>query len=147
RTAGSGSLWGGVVGGFFADVVMGANGGHATGPGILVGSSIGATVGLAGGAYFANKHELTRGDVALIDTFAGMGTAGGLTIGMLMQPAQPEAYALNAALGAVGGVIVGIVVAPQTNTTPRRMMRVAGLAAAGGAVPLVILAAGPHKSG
>jgi hypothetical protein len=147
RTTGSGSVWGGVAGGFFADVVLGSNGGHTTAPGVLIGSSIGATVGLAGGAYYARRHELTRGDVALIDTLAGMGTVGGLTIGMLMQPAQPEAYSLNAVIGAVGGVVVGVVAAPQTNTTPRRMLRVAGVAAAGGAVPLVILAAGPHRSG
>jgi hypothetical protein len=147
RTAGSGSLWGGVIGGFFADVVQGGNGGHTTGAGVLGGASIGATVGLAGGAYYADKHELTRGDVALVDTFAGMGAVGGLTVGMLMQPAQPEAYSLNSVLGTAAGVIAGIVVAPDTNTTPRRMLRVAGLSALGGALPLALLAADPSSSG
>jgi hypothetical protein len=65
---------------------------------------------------------------------------GGLTIGMLMQPAESEAYSLNAALGVAGGVIAGYIAAPQTNTTPRRMLRVAGLAAAGGAAPFLVYA-------
>jgi hypothetical protein len=66
---------------------------------------------------------------------------------MLMQPAQKGGYAINSFLGAGAGVIAGVILAPQTNTTPWRMVRVAGLAAAGGAVPLLILAGGPHDSG
>src|SRR5690606_26528065 len=76
-----------------------------------------------------------------VDTLAGIGTVGGLTMGMLMQPAQPEAYAVNSIIGAAGGVIAGIVAAPNTNTTPRRMLRVAGLSAAGGAVPFLLYGA------
>ena len=64
---------------------------------------------------------------------------------MLMQPAQSEAYSFNAALGAAAGVVTGVIAGPQTNTTPRRMLRVAGIAAAGGAVPFLILAADPHS--
>jgi len=140
RTVGSGTLWGGVAGMFFAEAVMGANGGEVTAPGIFLGGSIGATVAGAGGVALASKKKLTRGDVALVDTFAGMGAVGGLTIGMLMQPAQNEAYSVNAVLGTAAGVVVGLVAAPQTNTTPRRMLRVAGLAAAGGALPFLLYA-------
>ncbi|HSD86728.1 MAG TPA: hypothetical protein VLB44_04410, partial [Kofleriaceae bacterium] len=53
---------------------------------------------------------------------------------------------VNSILGASGGVIVGLVAAPQTNTTPRRMIRVAGLAAAGGAAPFLLYAAIYDKS-
>jgi hypothetical protein len=147
RTAGSGSVWGAVIGAFFTDVVTGANDAHATGSDIMGGAAVGTTIGVAAGAYYAHQHQLTRGDVALVDTLAGIGTVGGLTLGMLMQPAQPEAYSLNAALGAAAGVVAGVVAAPQTNTTPARMLRVAGLSAAGGAVPLLLLAAGPSHSG
>lgn len=146
RTVGSGSVWGGVVGGLFADVVQGANGGTVTARGVLVGASVGSTIGLLGGLSMASDHRLTRGDVALVDTLAGLGTAGGLTIGLVMQPAQKEAYSLNAVLGAAGGVIAGLVAAPQTNTTPRRMLRVAGLAAAGGVLPFLVYAVLPKKS-
>jgi hypothetical protein len=137
RTAGSFSVWGGVAGGMFGDVAkkQGSSSRH-----VLVGASIGATVGLAGGVLVARKNQYTPGDIALVDTFAGMGAVGGITLGMLMQPAESEAYSLNSALGAAGGVVVGLIAAPQTNTTPRRMLRVAGLAAAGGAVPFLLYA-------
>ena len=140
RTVGAGTVWGGVAGLFFAESVMGANGGDVTAPGVLLGGAIGATVGGAGGVALAYQKKLTRGDVALVDTFAGMGAVGGLTIGMLMQPAQDEAYSVNAMLGIGAGIAVGLVAAPQTNTTPRRMLRVAGLAAAGGALPFLLYA-------
>jgi hypothetical protein len=140
RTAGSLSLWGGAVGGLFAGAVSGADEGPPSAKGIMLGASIGETVGLAAGVALARKRKFTRGDVALVDTLAGIGTAGGLTMGMLMQPAEPEAYAVNAIIGAAGGVVVGMIAAPQSNTTPRRMLRVAGLAAAGGALPFLLYA-------
>jgi hypothetical protein len=59
---------------------------------------------------------------------------------MIMQPQQKEAYSVNAIIGTGLGVLVGYIAAPQTNTTPRRMLRVAGLAAAGGAVPFLLYA-------
>jgi hypothetical protein len=147
RTVGAGTVWGGVIGGMFAGTVQGANGGDVNGSGVLVGASIGATVGGLVSLGIAKDHKLTTGDVALVDTFAGMGTLGGLTIGMLMQPAQREAYSLNAAVGATAGVIVGYIAAPQTNTTERRMVRVAGLTLAGGAVPFLLYAGIHDKHG
>jgi hypothetical protein len=140
RTAGSLSVWGGAMGGMFAGAVSGAGDGTPSAKGVLLGVSIGSTVGLAGGGALAREKRLTRGDVALVDTLAGIGTVGGLTMGMLMQPAQPEAYAVNSILGAAGGVIAGIIAGPNTNTTPRRMLRVAGTAAIGGAAPFLLYA-------
>ena len=138
RTTGAGTVWGGVLGGFFADAVTV---GPTSGRQVLIGAAIGATLGGAGGAFLAHGKKLTRGDVALVDTFAGAGLFGSLVIGMLMQPAKSEAYSINALLGTTGGVIVGLIAAPQTNTTPRRMLRVAGLGALGGALPFLLYAA------
>lgn len=146
RTAGSAAVWGGVIGGAFTVAGQGEGMGHATPRGAMVGGAIGATVGMFAGGLYATKDTLTRGDVALVDTMAGIGAVGGITIGLLMQPAQNEAYALNAGFGAAAGVITGLVAAPKTNTTPRRMLRVAGLAAAGGALPMLIFAGG-HSPG
>src|SRR5689334_22813684 len=137
RTAGAASVWGGVIGGFFADSVK-TDG--TTGREVMVGASIGATVGLAGGVLLARRNKLTAGDVALVDTFAGMGAVGGLTLGMLMQPVESEAYSVNSIIGTAGGVLVGLIAAPQTNTTQRRMLRVAGASALGGAIPFLLYA-------
>jgi hypothetical protein len=140
RTAGSYTNWGGVAGGLFGGAVTGAGNDSPTATGVLVGASIGSTVGLGIGVAFARGHKFTRGDVALSDTLAGIGAVGGLTLGMVMQPAQPEAYAVNSMVGIASGLVVGLVAGPQTNTTPRRMLRVAGLSAAGGAVPFLLYA-------
>jgi len=138
RTVGSASVWGGMVGGLAGD--LGKTDG-TTARHVLVGASIGSTAALVGGGLLARKNNYTPGDIALIDTLAGIGTAGGMTIGMLMQPAQTEAYSLNSILGATAGVITGLVAAPQTNTTPRRMVRVAGAAGIGAAAPFLLYAA------
>ena len=142
RTIGSGTVWGGVIGGLFADITTGTGvGSSGTSPRqVLIGASIGATVGAAGGYGLARQKKLTRGDVALVDTLTGIGTWGGLTVGMLMQPAQSEAYDVNAVIGATGGIIAGLVAANKTNTTPRRMLKVAEYAAIGGAAPFVLYA-------
>jgi len=137
-TAGAGSAWFGIMGGLVADAVKTEG---TTARQVLVGSSIGSTIGLAAGAALATRDNYTTGDIALVDTLAGIGVAGGFTVGMLMQPAESEAYSVNAVLGGAAGIVVGLVAAPNTNTTPRRMVRVAGLAAAGGAAPFLLYAA------
>jgi hypothetical protein len=138
RTVGAATVWGGVIGGLFGDI---AKTDGTTAREVLVGASVGSTIAGLGGYALMRRTQLTRGDVALIDTLAGIGGAGGLTIGMVMQPVESEAYSLNAAIGIAGGVLAGYILAPQTNTTPRRMLRVAGFAAAGGAVPFLLYAA------
>jgi hypothetical protein len=142
RTVGAATVWGGAVGGLIGDIARTEG---TTAREVLVSASVGATVAGLGGYAMMRNMELTRGDVALVDTFAGIGAVGGLTIGMLMQPAQGEAYSLNSVLGIAGGIAVGLIAAPQTNTTPRRMLRVAGLAALGGGAPF-LLYAGIHDS-
>ncbi len=138
RTVGTATVWGGAIGGLFGDI---ADLDHTTARQVLLGATLGSTVAGLGGYALARDNRLTRGDVALIDTLAGIGGASGLTLGMLMQPAHTEAYSLNAVLGVAGGVITGYIAAPMTNTTPRRMLRVAGFAAAGGAAPFLLYAA------
>lgn len=137
RTVGSATVWGGIIGGLFGDI---ANTDGTSAREVMVGGAIGSTIAGLGGYAMSREHKLTRGDVALVDTLAGIGAAGGLTIGMVMQPAKSEAYSLNSVIGIAGGAIVGYVAAPQTNTTQRRMLRVAALAAAGGAAPFLLYA-------
>src|SRR5262249_15701345 len=138
RTVGAATVWGGVIGGLFGDIAK-LNG--TTAREVLVAASLGPTVAGAASVGLGRENKLTRGDVALIDTLAGMGAVGGLTVGMVMQPVHGEAYSLNSVLGIAGGTLAGYIAAPMTNTTPRRMLRVAGLAAAGGAAPFLLYAA------
>jgi hypothetical protein len=112
---------------------------------VLVPASITATLAGLGAYSMTRTQNLTRGDVALVDTLAGIGAAGGFAIGMVMQPAETEAYSLNSVLGIAGGVALGVIFAPMTSTTPRRMVRVAGFAAIGGAAPF-LLYAGIHSA-
>jgi hypothetical protein len=137
RTVGSTSVWGGVMGAFLADAV---DPDGTRGRDVLLGAAIGEGVGALAGVGIASQKRFTVGDVALTDTLAGMGTIGGLTIGMLMQPAQGEAYSVNALLGAGAGYLVGYVAGPLSNTTPRRVARIAGGAAIGGAAPFLLYA-------
>jgi len=155
RTVGAATFWGGVLGGMLGFAIDNAcndptvckgSGSSISASAVLAGTALGSSAGLIAGFGFAKDKKLTRGDVALIDTFAGMGTVGGLTLGMLMQPAQKGGYAVNSFIGGAAGLVTGVILAPQTNTTPRRVLRIAGLAAAGGAVLFVILAADPHSS-
>ncbi|MFN0245748.1 MAG: hypothetical protein ACKV2T_02495 [Kofleriaceae bacterium] len=138
RTVGSGTAWGGVVGGFFGDAVKksGTKARH-----VLVGASIGSTIGGLAGVGVASQKRFTRGDVALVDTFAGIGALGGLTLGMLMQPAEGEAYSVNAIVGATAGWVTGFIAGPLTDTTPKRMSRVMFASALGGSVPFLLYAA------
>lgn len=142
RMIGSATIWGGMVGGLFGDVAK-TQGTSARE--VLVPASITATLAGLGAYSITRTQKLTRGDIALIDTLAGIGAVGGFAVGMVMQPAETEAYSLNSALGIVGGVALGAIFAPMTNTTPRRMVRVAGFAAIGGAAPF-LLYAGIHSA-
>jgi len=138
RTVGAATVWGGAIGGLFGDVAKTTS---TSAREVLVAASIGSTIAGLGGYAFSRTSTLTRGDIALVDTLAGVGAAGGLTVGLIMQPAETEAYSLNAAFGVAGGVVVGVLLAPRIDATPRRMTRVAGLAAAGGAAPFLLYAA------
>jgi hypothetical protein len=142
RMIGSATVWGGMIGGLFGDISKTEG---TTAREVLVPASVTATLAGLGAYAVARTQKLTRGDVALIDTLAGMGAVGGFSIGLAMQPAETEAYSLNAAFGIAGGVVLGVVFAPMTNTTPRRMVRVASLAGIGAAAPF-LLYAGIHSA-
>ena len=137
RSIASGVVWGGAMGGLFADAVKvdGTKASH-----VALGAGIGAAIGGVAGYGIGKKRHPTRGDAALVDTLAGIGGAGGFTLGMLMQPVETEAYSVNAIIGIASGLLVGYIAAPQTNTTERRMLRVAGISLAGGALPFLLYA-------
>ena len=139
----SGAVWGAAIGAAIGDAAVVDD---TTPKHVAIGAGVGLAVGGLAGWGLARKRQQTSGDVALMDTLAGIGGAGGLTLGMLMQPAEAEAYSINAALGIAGGLLVGYIAAPQTNTTERRMLRVAGISVLGGALPFLLYAGIYDKS-
>jgi len=135
RIVGSATTWGGVVGGLFGDIAKTEG---TTGREVLMAATAGSTLVGLGGVALARISRFTRGDVAMVDTFAGIGAISGLTLGMVMQPVETEAYSLNAVLGITAGAALAMVAAPQTSATPRRMARVAGVSAIGAAAPFLL---------
>jgi hypothetical protein len=137
RTITSGAMIGAVTGGLFADVID--VDGSSTGE-IALGVGLGSLVGVGGGIVAARADQLSTGDVAIMDSFALYGIAGGLALGAAMQPAEDEAYSLNAVLGGAGGWVAGALLGPKIDASPRRVAAMAlGALALGGAPWLVYL--------
>ena len=109
--------------------------------GILGGALLGGLGGLALGAAFRNSDWMTSDDITVIDSFAGMGLFGALSLGALMQPQEGEAYSINAVFGIGGGALVGYMTAKRRDITSRRMARVDLYALAGGLTPWLIFMA------
>jgi hypothetical protein len=140
RAVGAGTTWGAVAFGLFTDAVGGSDK-PTTHDEVFVGSGVGALVGTFGAAVYAdNHHDLTTGDVTLIDSLASIGLVGGVDVGELMQPYSTEAYSLNAALGVAGGVVVGMYAAPRVELSTRRLVRVDAAAAVGAGAPWLLYA-------
>jgi hypothetical protein len=143
-------VMGALIGGFIGDAatadlepseVDGDPVGEEDSGGILAGALIGGLGGLAVGAAFRKSEWMTTDDIAVIDSFAGMGLFGSLSLGALMQPEEGEAYSINAIFGVAGGALVGYMTAKKRDISARRMGRVDLYALAGGLAPWLIFAA------
>jgi hypothetical protein len=108
-----------------------ADGQDATGTSLFRYAAVGGLVG-AGAGVWAGRRDPDPGDVALVNSLMLYGTAGGLLLGVAMDPPREEAYSLNAILGNAAGVVGGLTLAPKMATSRRRMVR-ADLGAALGA--------------
>jgi len=146
---------GGVVGGFFGDAVTadtepvevdGDPVGEEDSAGIVGGVLLGAVGGLAFGMAMRNNDWMNRDDLTVIDSFTAYGLVGSLSLGALMDPAEGEAYSVNAVIGTAGGLITGLVVAKNNDISSRRMARVDLWAAAGALTPWLIFAAADGDS-
>jgi hypothetical protein len=134
-TIGSGSLLGATVVGLFADTL---DVGGTTAREIAIGVAIGTVAGAAGGIMLARAERLSTGDVALMDSFAMYGVLGGLTLGAAMQPAEDEAYSLNAVIGGIAGWLAGAGLGPRIDASPKRVSRMVLGAAIGGGTPWLL---------
>jgi hypothetical protein len=141
---------GGVIGGFFGDVVTAdIDGTEIDGDpedtedagGIVGGVLLGAVGGLALGMGLRKNEWMTRDDVTVIDSFTAFGMVGSLSLGAVMDPAETEAYSMNAVIGTGAGLVTGLLVAKKHEISSRRMARVDLWAAAGALAPWLIFTA------
>jgi hypothetical protein len=139
RAVASASVWGSVAVALLADAVTGAD--STDGNEIVRGAAIGTIAGTGVGILYARKVKPSVDDVAVINSFAAYGTVGGLLVGMAMDPPESEAYSLNAVIGMGAGVGIGAYLADKHDISRRRMLYIDLGAAAGAAVPLLLLAA------
>lgn len=128
----SAGSWGVYTVALFGDAVTGVDT-TTTNEGFKA-AAIGGAVGLGGGVLYAVRAEPTEADVSLTNSFGLYGTTTGLMLGVVMNPPESEAYSINGALGAVGGLGIGYWLSTRYEVSRRRMIRVdlgalAGLAA------------------
>jgi hypothetical protein len=140
---------GAVIGGFLGDVASadtkpseedGDPVNTESAGGVVAGVLLGGLAGLAVGAGFRNAQWMTTDDIAVIDSFAGMGMMGSLSLGGVMQPAEAEGYSMNAVIGTTVGTATGFYIAKNRNISGRRIGRVDLWAATGALVPWAIFA-------
>ncbi len=134
---GSGGVWGGVLGGFFADLVTGID--TTSVNDVYRGIGIGSLVGTGAGAYYALAARPSRNDLALTNSLGMYGGLGALLLSVAMDPATGEAYSLNAVFGAVGGLSIGLWASTKLDISRQRMLRIDLGALAGAAAPWILL--------
>ncbi|MEZ4366945.1 MAG: hypothetical protein R2939_11730 [Kofleriaceae bacterium] len=136
RLLGSAGVWGTVTLAAMADVVTGVDGTSASD--VAWGATLGGAAGLGLGYALHRRRAYTAGDVALMDAFAGIGTLGGLTLGLALAPVEGEGYSLNVAIGAAGGWLIGMAAAPSVEASPARVLRIGAHALTGAAAPWIL---------
>jgi hypothetical protein len=102
-------------------------------------ATISGAIGAGVGLWLVGKHP-KEGDVALTNSFGGYGLAGGLMLGVLMDPAQDRAYAVNGFLGASIGLGTGLYLAGTHDVSRLRMGYIDLGVGAGAATPWVLFA-------
>jgi hypothetical protein len=91
---------------------------------ILVGTIIGGGVGLAGGILAAALFDPSRGDAALVSTFANWGSMLSLGLAWLAMPDLPgrlEHWMIAGVVGLDAGLVAGIVSAVFLEVSPKRL--------------------------
>ena len=136
-TIGWSGVWAGAASGLLADLVTGVDDTDAGD--VFAGMALGGLVGTGAGWLLARKIDPSAGDVALVNSLGLFGATSSLLVGVGLDPAESEAYSLNALLGTALGLGAGMYMAPRVEVSRRRMLWVDLGAAAGALVPWIVL--------
>jgi hypothetical protein len=132
----SAGTWGAINLGYFGDAVTGVDSDNND---VWKFVAAGGLLGLGGGAWYAARARPSEGDVAFTNSLGMYGLAGGLLVGVGIQPPESEAYSINAMVGSVGGITVGLLLSDAVETSRRRTLFVDLYAAAGAVAPWLLL--------
>ncbi len=120
----------------FGNLVTGED---TTGNDIYKSMALGGLAGGGLGYWYAREYSPTEGSISVANTFSLLGTGTGLMLGVAMDPPRGDAYALNATLGSMAGIGLGIYFRNDIEATPKRMTMVNLGAIAGAAVPWILV--------
>lgn len=117
----SAQTWGGYNIGLFADALKTQG---TTANEVFTGVAIGGVLGMVAGSAYALKVKPSVNDVSMMNSFGGYGTLAGWMLGVAMDPPEGEAYNVNAMLGSVAGIGVGMYLASEYDVPRSRMLRI-----------------------
>jgi hypothetical protein len=100
--------------------------------------AIGGALGLGGG-YLWSRSKPSEADVSLTNSLGAYGSVAGLQLGAIIQPPESEAYTINAAVGAAGGLALGLFASSRVEISRRRMLRIDLGTLAGAAVAWAVV--------
>lgn len=131
----SGGLWGMYNGAHLGNLLAGED---SDGNDIYAGMAITGLLGSGIGYWYATNRDPSAGDLAFTNSLSFYGTAGGLLLGVAMDPPRGDAYSLNALAGSALGLGLGYYLEGR-EPTRRRMLKVDLGAVVGAAAPWILL--------
>jgi len=132
----SGSTWGTIELALFGDAVTGADSDPND---VWKFAAAGGLLGLGAGAWYAARFDPAEEDLVFVNSLGAIGASGGLLVGVGIQPPEREAYSINTLVGSLAGLGVGLALSDAVQVSSRRMLYVDLAAAAGAAVPWALL--------
>ena len=99
----------------------------------------GGALGAGAGIYYAKVAKPSEGDVAMTNSLGAYGTTAGLMVAVMMSPPRADAYSLNAVIGSLGGLGVGLYLNDRFEMSRGRTLRIDLGATAGVATTWALL--------
>ncbi len=84
----------------------------------------GGAIGMGAGILYVRSAKPTEGEVAVVNSLGAYGSATGLLFAVMLAPPRADAYSLNAVLGSVGGIGVGLYLKDRFKMSRARTLRI-----------------------